>query len=157
MLLEVSLLLSHLALPRIGHLQQVYHIFGYLKLSPRRRLFFDLDYPKILEGRFQRFDWIDFYKGVKEDISIDMPESRGNPVEVHCFVDASHVSDKITRRSHTRILIFINKSTISFCSKRQNSVETSTFGSEFTAENDMAMHENFMQTKKNKFMIISIP
>ena len=30
-LLEVSLLSTHLALPRTGHLQQVYHIFGYLK------------------------------------------------------------------------------------------------------------------------------
>ena len=29
--LEVSLLSSHLTLPRIGHLQAVYHIFGYLK------------------------------------------------------------------------------------------------------------------------------
>ena len=33
-LLEVSLLSTHLALPRTGHLQQVYHIFGYLKQSP---------------------------------------------------------------------------------------------------------------------------
>ena len=34
-LLEVALLSSHLALPREGHLQQVYHIFGYLKKSSR--------------------------------------------------------------------------------------------------------------------------
>ena len=34
-LLEVALLSTHLALPRVGHLQQVYHIFGYLKKSPR--------------------------------------------------------------------------------------------------------------------------
>ena len=32
---EVSLLSSHLALPCIGHLQQVYHIFGYLKAQPK--------------------------------------------------------------------------------------------------------------------------
>jgi hypothetical protein len=30
-LLEISLLSSHLALPREGHLEQVYHIFAYLK------------------------------------------------------------------------------------------------------------------------------
>jgi len=39
-LLEVSLLSCHLSLPRSGHLSQVYHIFGYLKYSSRRRLFF---------------------------------------------------------------------------------------------------------------------
>ena len=49
-LLEVLLLSSHLALPRKGHFEQVLHIFGYLKASPRKRLFFDPAYPKISEG-----------------------------------------------------------------------------------------------------------
>ena len=30
-LLETAMTSTHLALPRIGHLEQVYHIFGYLK------------------------------------------------------------------------------------------------------------------------------
>ena len=132
-LLEVSLLLSHLALPRAGHLQQVYHIFGYLKESPRRRLYFDPDHPTILESQFVNYDWIDFYRDAKEDIPLDMPEPRGKEVAVHCFVDANHASDKTTRRSQTGIIIFVNKSPIIFFSKKQNSVETSIFGSEFTA------------------------
>ena len=37
-LLEVSLLSSHLDLPRIEHLHAVYHIFGYLKQVPKRKL-----------------------------------------------------------------------------------------------------------------------
>ena len=37
-LLEVSLLSSHLALPRVGHLQSVYRIFGYLKQVPKRKM-----------------------------------------------------------------------------------------------------------------------
>ena len=132
-LLEVSLLSSHLALPRIGHLQQVYHIFGYLKASPRRRLYFDPDYPRISEDRFERFEWVDFYRDAKEDIPIDAPEPRGNEIGIHCFVDASHASDKVTRKSQTGILIFLNKAPIVFFSKQQNLVEMSTFGSEFTA------------------------
>ena len=51
-LLEVSLLSSYLAIPRVGHLEQVYRIFGYLKHSPRRRLFMDPDHPNISESRF---------------------------------------------------------------------------------------------------------
>ena len=132
-LLEVALLSSHLALPRVGHLQQVYHIFGYLKKSSRRRLFFDPDHPKIPESRFQEHDWVDFYRDAKEDIPVNAPEPRGKEVSMHCFVDASHASDKATRRSQTGVLIFINRAPIVFYSKRQNSVETSTFGSEFTA------------------------
>ena len=102
-LLEVSLLSSHLALPRIGHLQQVYHIFGYLKKSPRKRLFFDPGYPKISEERFHRFDWVDFYKDAKEEVPINAPEALGNEVDIHCFVDASHACDKATRRSQSGI------------------------------------------------------
>ena len=51
----------------------------------------------------------------------------------HCFVDAKHAADKVTRRSQTGILIFCNRSPILWFSKRQKSVESSTFGSEFTA------------------------
>ena len=68
-----------------------------------------------------------------EEIPLDIPEPRGQEVAIHCFVDASHASDKQNRRSQTGILIFINKAPVICYSKRQNSVETSTFGSEFTA------------------------
>jgi hypothetical protein len=44
---EVSLLSSHLELPREGHLQQVYHIFGYLKANPKKTLAFDPHHPDI--------------------------------------------------------------------------------------------------------------
>lgn len=132
-LLEVALLSSHLALPRVGHLNQVYHIFGYLKASPRRRLYFDPTHPKISEARFHKFDWEDFYRDAKEPIPLDAPEPRGRAMSTHCFVDANHAADKITRRSQSGILIFCNRAPIMWYSKRQNSVETSTFGSEFSA------------------------
>ena len=40
-LLEVSLLSSQVVLPRVGHLQDVYRMFGYLKQVPKRKLYFD--------------------------------------------------------------------------------------------------------------------
>jgi hypothetical protein len=54
-------------------------------------------------------------------------------VEIIAFVDADHAGDRVTRRSRTGVLIYINCSPIMWFSKRQNSVETSTFGSEFVA------------------------
>ena len=51
----------------------------------------------------------------------------------HCFVYNNHEGYKTTRRSMTGILILCNRSPIICHSKRQNGVETSTFGSEFTA------------------------
>ena len=52
--LEVSLMSSYLASPRIGHLQQVYHMFGYLKSKPKR---FDHSEPLILEKIFNKYDF----------------------------------------------------------------------------------------------------
>ena len=54
-------------------------------------------------------------------------------MSTHCFVDANHTSDKTTRRLMTGILIFCNRAPIIWHIKRQNGVETLTFGSEFTA------------------------
>ena len=51
----------------------------------------------------------------------------------YCFVDAKHAVEKLTRRSQTGILIFFNWAPILWLSKRQNSVESSTFSSKFTA------------------------
>ena len=60
------------------------------------------------------------------------PKPRGKIMTTHCFVDGNHAADKVTRRSQTGILIFCNRAPILWFSKRQNSVESSTFGSEFT-------------------------
>ena len=62
-----------------------------------------------------------------------MPEPRGKEVDVSVFVDADHAGNRVTRRSHTGIIIFLNMAPVLWYSKRQNTVETSTFGSEFIA------------------------
>jgi hypothetical protein len=130
---KVYLLSSHLALPREGHLQQVYHIVGYLKARPKRTLAFDPFYPNIDESQFVKCDWHDFYRGAAEPIPGDAPEPHGNRVSTHCFVDANHASNLISRHSQSRILLFVNQAPILWYSKKQNIVETSTFGSKFVA------------------------
>ena len=42
---DVSMLASQLALPQEGHLESVFHIFGYLKGHHNYRMVFDLTYP----------------------------------------------------------------------------------------------------------------
>ena len=39
---EVSMMSSHLALPRVGHLKEVFHMFAYLKAHSNTELVFDL-------------------------------------------------------------------------------------------------------------------
>jgi hypothetical protein len=62
-----------------------------------------------------------------------MPEPLGNPVTISAFVDANHAGNVMTRRSHTGIIIFVQNAPIITYSKRQNTVEAATFGSEFVA------------------------
>ena len=54
-------------------------------------------------------------------------------MNIHVFVDANHARNVVTRRSHTGILIFVQNSPILWVSRRQNTVDTSTYGSEFVA------------------------
>ena len=98
-LIETSLFSTDPASPRIGHLEQVFHIFGYLKDSSKRKLGFDPGRPKIDINRFHRIDCQDFYKGVKEAIPPNITNPRGNSVSTHFFVDANHAGNKVTCRS----------------------------------------------------------
>jgi len=152
--MEVYMLSTHLAVPRAGHLQQVYHMFGYLKAKPKKTIAFDPAHPNIDESRFVKCDWHDFYRGAKESIPGDMPEPRGNVVTTHCFVDADHAGNKVTRRSQSGILLFVNRAVVQWYSKRQNTVETSTFGSEFVA---MRVAVELIEALRYKLRMFGVP
>jgi hypothetical protein len=132
---ELSQLSQHQALPRRGHLEAIYHIFAYLKKYENgARIVFDPKTPHIDERVFKsQADWRDFYGDVIEELPPNMPEPKGQPVVVSCFVDANHAGNVITRRSHTGILIYVQNAPIIWFSKHQNTVESSSFGSEFVA------------------------
>jgi hypothetical protein len=62
-----------------------------------------------------------------------MPKPQGQRVTISAFVDANHAGNKVTRCSHTGIIIYVQNARILWYSKRQNMVETATFGSEMVA------------------------
>jgi hypothetical protein len=62
-----------------------------------------------------------------------MPTPHGQSMTIRVFVDADHAGDLITCCSRTGFIAFLNGAPIYWSSKRQNSCETSTFGSEFVA------------------------
>ena len=128
---EVSMLAAFSAAPRVGHLEAAFHVFAYLKLHDRSRMLFDSSVPDLRED--PKPDWHSYYGDLKEEMPPDMPASRGNFVRVVCFVDASHGCCKLTRRSRTGVLLYINRAPVAFYSKKQTSIETSSFGSEFSA------------------------
>ena len=130
---EVSMLSSHLALPRRGHMNTALHLFSYLKNKHNATLAFDPAYPSIDPSQFTISDWKTFYGNVKESLPVDAPQPHGKEMVIRCFVDADHAGDLLTRRSRTGFLIYLNNAPIYWYSKKQTTIETSTFGSEFVA------------------------
>ena len=135
--LEVSLMSAYQASPRRGHLEELLHIVAFLKHQPKLTLYFDPERANIDESIFinnsSPDQFKDLYRDAKEELPERMPKPLGVSIRITAFVDASHAANKVNRRSHTGYVLFINRSPITWYSKRQNTVESSTFSSEFIA------------------------
>ena len=140
-LYEVSILSQYLASPRIGHVMEAVSIFYYLEnhdrtwmvLDPTR---FDIKWlPRANEQAPEvRAQVLKKMYCDAEDLEPPgMPEPHGESVQINVFVDSDHAGNVITRRSHTGIIIYLNLAPIIWYSKKQNNVESSTFGAEFIA------------------------
>ena len=140
-LTETSLLSTYLSSPRVGHLHQALHVFKYLKDHKRSKIVFDPTYVDINDDHlpfkerasFKAKYMKELYPDATEEVPPNAPKPCGKAVQISCFVDADHAGDQVTRRSRTGILIFVNRAPIMFFFKRQNTVKTSTSGSEFVA------------------------
>lgn len=139
--LETSLLSQYLAQPRKGHLEQACNIFRYLKKINSAYVIMDpTPWEMDQEGeqgevhpRERAVYMKELYPDSIDNLPHDMPEALGEGLNISCFGDADHAGNKITRKSHTGIIIFLNNAPIIWYSKRQNTVESSTFGSELIA------------------------
>jgi hypothetical protein len=92
--------------PRVGHLNRLNRIYGYLLKMKHASI------RVRTEGA---------------------PEPLGNFVTLSHYVDANLMHDIATGRSVTGILHLLNKAPIERYSKKQATVETATYGSEFVA------------------------
>jgi len=134
--LETSMMSSHLAMPREGHLAQLFHMFAHLKKYHNTEMVFDPSDPVVEMDDFQRKDWTSSEFGHvdgKEELPPNMPKPRGLGLVITAKVDADHASDTLTRRSRTGFIVYLNCAPVYWMSKKQASVESSTFGSEFIA------------------------
>ena len=75
----------------------------------------------------------EFYPDAKDIIPLKVIVPLGNGVRIRVYVDANHAGNMVNRRSHSGIIIYMNNAPIIWYSKRQNTVEASSFGSEYVA------------------------
>ena len=148
---------SHMALLREGHLEQVLHIFAHLKKYHNVELVYDPSDPVIDESLYKAKDWASSefsHLNAKEETAPNMPNPRGQGFVVSAKVDADHASDSVTRRLRTRYLVWLNSSLAHFWSKKQTSVETSSFGSKFVM---MKQYCEYLHGLRYKLRMMGIP
>jgi hypothetical protein len=91
--LSIAQMAQYLAQPRIGHLDQVYHIFAYIKAHLHSHTILNATFLYIDYNRFLPADWSEFYPKAKEVIPTNTLEPRGKSAVMSCFVDADHAGN----------------------------------------------------------------
>ena len=129
---------SDLALPREVHLRHLIQILSYLSKYHNSELVLDTSDPVIDTPLFERKDWKSSEFGhinLKEKILPKIPQPQGLGFVLQSKIDADHVADTVTRRLRNSFLIYLNSATLYWFSRKQTSVESTIFGSEFIATN----------------------
>ena len=137
-------------------IDQLFHIFSYLKSHHNSEMVFDPSVPEVDMNQFPEQDWTNTVYGgdLKEELPPNMPEPRGIGFTMRVFVDSDHAGDQITRRSRTGFLVFFNSALIYWMSKKQGSIETSSFGSEYVA---MKTATEYVRGLRFKLRMFGIP
>ena len=124
-------------------------------LDPTR---FDMDWKPRAEGDAspsqRAISMKDLYPDAVESLPHNMPEPWGEEVDMNVFVDADHAGNRITRRSHTGVIIMVNMAPVVWYSKKQNTIETSTFGSEITA---LRIATELVESLRYKLRMFGVP
>jgi hypothetical protein len=120
--------------PHQGHLERAKGVYGYLAGNKDGAIRFRIGKPDYSDLPDQEFDWMrTVYGHVEELMAKDAPPPLGKEVIVTTYVDANLYHDLISGRALTGIFHLLNGTPIDWYSKRQATVETATYGSEFVA------------------------
>ena len=90
---------SHLALPRVGHLKEIYHTFAYLKAHSNTEMVFNPTPVTLDTTLFEQQDWSYLpygCEGLKEELPSNIPKVCGPLMTMQVFVNADHAGDLLT-------------------------------------------------------------
>ena len=120
--------------PRQGHLDRMRHIYGFLSKMRHAVIRVHTEEPDYSDLPNVDYDWSrTVYGELSEVLPTDAPPPLGNHVTLTHYVDANLMHNVVKGRSVTGILHLANKTPIDWFSKKQATVETATYGSEFVA------------------------
>ena len=116
--------------PSIEHLERQKRIIGSLANFLHGSLRFRTHEPDCSNLPDKEYDGQrTVYSGAREEIPHDIPEPKGKHVSTTTYIDAHLYHDQVTGRA--ACLHIVKCHSFSLDTKRQSTVETATFGSEF--------------------------
>jgi hypothetical protein len=125
---------SFRATPCKGHLERIKSIVGYLTKLRHGATHVHTHEPDFSSFGTPVYDWMStLYGDCVEDIPKDAPPPMGKFVITVSYVDANLMHDMIFGKSVTGCIHFLNQTPIDGSSKKQATVETATYRSEFIA------------------------
>jgi hypothetical protein len=131
---SVMTLSSFRAAPRRGHLDRAKRLVGYLYKMKHASIRYDTRRPDMSQFQDPEYQWDKSVYGEVEELTpAHCPEPLGKTVDTTTHVDANLWHDLLTGRAVTGALHSLNMTIIDWYSKKQNTCETSTYGSEFSA------------------------
>ena len=131
---QVATMSRFRAAPRQGHMDRLKRIYSYAIRTKDYAIMFRTEQPDYSFLPDQDFDWTySVYGDAHEILPDDMPEPLGKAVTTPTTMDANLNHCLATGKSLTGCLHFVNKTPVDWYSKKQATVETATYGSEFVA------------------------
>jgi hypothetical protein len=120
--------------PREAHLDRLRRVCGYLYKFKSGCLRVRTNKPDYSSLSTEEYEWSrTCYRGAKEEIPHDIPTPKGKRVVLTSYVDANLLHCVVTGKAVTASLHMVNQTVISWSSRKQETVETATYGSEFVA------------------------
>ena len=121
--IDVSMLLSCLALPREEHLKQMFCMFAFLEKQHNSEMVFDqtehaIDYFESPKQDLENTVYTNERDELKEDVPTNIPTPLGKGFKMQVFVDSDRAGDQVMRRSQAGFLVYLNSSLIYWSSKK---------------------------------------
>ncbi len=156
---KVLIMSPCLALPGEGHLKALFHMFPHLEKKHNVVQVFNPREPSINHADFSKLDWLNtVYANERgeliEDLAKELPRPFGKEFVIRMLVDSDHAGDHVTRWSRSGFLVFLNSALIYWTSKKQTTIETSSFGSKFMA---MKTGTEYLRGLRYKLRAMGIP
>ena len=117
--------------PKIGHLETMKRLYGYLAKTKYFAIRYRTKEPDYSHLPKQEYEWTrTVYGNITEEIPKDIQKPIGKRVITNTFLDANLLYNIVTGQSVTAVLHFVNTTPTDWFSKRQATGETVTYGSE---------------------------